>query len=132
LAPAWTTQLAQARDFHIEVEIDQGFAGLGARFGGRQLGPRASWRWPAKAGKEAICRPIRLTGDDNVMTAHGRLGDSAARFGLEQEPCAPELVALDVGDLEFCESGMRVPIRRSMTERGPGGCDRYPARSPAL
>jgi integrase len=32
-----------------------------------------------------------------------------------------ELVALDVGDLEFCESGMRVHIRRSKTDQEGAG-----------
>jgi integrase len=32
-----------------------------------------------------------------------------------------ELVAVDVGDLEFCESGMRVRIRRSKTDQEGGG-----------
>jgi hypothetical protein len=34
LAPAWTTRLAQPGNFHIEVEIDLGFAGSGARDAG--------------------------------------------------------------------------------------------------
>jgi hypothetical protein len=32
-----------------------------------------------------------------------------------------ELVALDVGDLEFCEGGMRVHIRRSKTDQEGAG-----------
>jgi hypothetical protein len=32
-----------------------------------------------------------------------------------------ELVALDVTDLEFCDGGMRVRIRRSKTDQEGGG-----------